>query len=329
MTQESAALASGGIAARVRRVARPSAVREYGIVFSFLALFLTLTFASDAFLTRSNLLNILNQQAPLVIIATAGTLVIIAGGFDISVGAVYALSGVIATKIGLDVNPYVGIAVGILVGVGAGLLNGVAATIGRINSLIATLASGFIFGGIAIVITGGSTILIDDPSYAGLGQNDILGVKLAIWIMLLWSAGLWLLLTRFVLGRFVFASGDNPEAARLAGVRVSVVRTVTFVLSGLGASLGGVIASSRFQSGSADVGAELAFTVIAGIVVGGTSILGGEGAIWRTVLGVLFIALIGNGFTLLAVDPIYQQIVQGVIIIVAVAVDAWSRYRRT
>jgi ribose transport system permease protein len=116
--------------------------------------------------------------------------------------------------------------------------------------------------------------------------------------------------------------------ARLAGVRVNVVRTITFTLSGLAASLAGVIASSRFQSGAADVGVGLEFTVIAGIVVGGTSILGGEGAVWRTVLGVLFIALIGNGFTLLEVDPIYQQIVQGGIIIVAVAVDAWSRYRR-
>lgn len=319
---------SEGVSARVSRLARPGALREYGIVLSFVALFLILTFSSDAFFTQRNLLNILNQQTPTLIIAVAGTLVIIAGGFDISVGAVYALAGVVGTKVGLEVDPYVGMAAGIAIGLGTGLLNGIVATVGRINSLIATLASSFIFRGLAIVITAGTVFLIDDMRYAGLGQNDVFGVKIAVWIAALWIAALWFILTRTVFGRFVFAAGDNPEAARLAGVRVNVVRTITFTLSGLAASLAGVIASSRFQSGAADVGVGLEFTVIAGIVVGGTSILGGEGAVWRTVLGVLFIALIGNGFTLLEVDPIYQQIVQGGIIIVAVAVDAWSRYRR-
>jgi ribose transport system permease protein len=328
MSRDSDPIVREGVPARVRRLARPGAIREYGIVLSFVALFLVLTFSSDAFFTQRNILSILNQQAPTLIIAAAGTLVIIAGGFDISVGAVYALAGVVGTKVALEVNPYVGMAVGIAIGLGTGLLNGAVATVGRINSLIATLASSFVFRGIAIVITTGSVFLIDDMRYAGLGQNNVFGVKIAIWIAALWVGALWFVLTRTVFGRFVFASGDNPEAARLAGVRVNVVRTATFALSGLAASLAGVIASSRFQSGQADVGTGLEFTVIAGIVVGGTSILGGEGAIWRTVLGVLFIALIGNGFTLLEVDPIYQQIVQGGIIIVAVAVDAWSRSRR-
>lgn len=302
-------------------------IREYGIVASFLALFLLLTFASDAFLTKQNLLNILNQQAPVMIIAVAGTLVIIAGGFDISVGAIYALAGVVGTKIAIEVDPMLGIVAAIGVGFAAGILNGLAVTYGRINSLIGTLASSFVFRGVAIVITGGTVFLVDDLAFNQLGQGEIGGVKIAIWIAVSWTALLWFLLTRTVFGRYVFASGDNAEAARLSGVRVNAVRTVTFTLSGVAAGLGGIIASSRFQSGQADVGVGLEFTAIAGIVIGGTSILGGEGAVWRTVLGVLFIAMIGNGFTLLEIDPIYQQIVQGAIIISAVAIDAWSRYR--
>jgi ribose transport system permease protein len=132
-------------------------------------------------------------------------------------------------------------------------------------------------------------------------------------------------LARTVFGRYVYAIGGNPEAARLAGVNVDRVRAATFVLSGFAAGLGGVLATSRVATGQADAGTGLEFSVIAGIVVGGTSIAGGEGAVWRTVIGVLFIALIGNGFDLLGVNVIYQQIVQGTIIVAAVAFDAWSR----
>ena len=133
------------------------------------------------------------------------------------------------------------------------------------------------------------------------------------------------LLTRTTFGRYVYAVGANPAAARLSGVRVSRVRMVTFALSGLSAGLAGIIVSSRISTGQADAGIGIEFSVIAAVVIGGTSIYGGEGAIWRTVLGVLFLAMIGNGFNLLNINPTYQQIIQGAVIVAAVGVDAWSR----
>ena len=125
------------------------------------------------------------------------------------------------------------------------------------------------------------------------------------------------------------ASGGNAEAARLAGVRVNRIKVLTFTVSGGAAALGGVIDVSRLLSAqAAGGGTTLAFTVLAGIVVGGTSIVGGEGSVWRTGIGVLFIALIGNGFNLLGVNPLYQQIVLGIILLIAVGLDSWARQRR-
>ena len=132
------------------------------------------------------------------------------------------------------------------------------------------------------------------------------------------------LLWRTKYGRYIYASGGNAEAARLSGVRVNLIRGSTYAISGLSAGIAGVIVTSRVSTGDASTGT-FPLAVIAGIVIGGTSILGGQGAVWRSVLGILLLALIGNGFNLLGVNPIYQQILQGSIILTAVAVDAWAR----
>ncbi len=137
-----------------------------------------------------------------------------------------------------------------------------------------------------------------------------------------------LVLSATTAGRYMYAVGGNAEAARLAGVRVDAIRVLTFVLSGGAAGLAGVIDTSRVLSAQASSGdTALAFTVLAGIVVGGTSILGGEGAVWRTVVGVLFIALVGNGYILLGLDPLYEQITMGALLLAAVALDSWTRGR--
>ena len=143
--------------------------------------------------------------------------------------------------------------------------------------------------------------------------------------MIVFVVAIGLLLACSTAGRYMYAAGGNAQAARLAGIRVNRVRILAFVLSGGAAGLAGVIDTSRVlsaQASSGDTG--LAFTVLAGIVVGGTSILGGVGAVWRTVVGVLFIALIGNGYILLGLDPLYEQITMGVILLAAVGLDAWT-----
>lgn len=304
--------------------------RTAGIFIPFLILFIILSISSQPFLQSTNLINILDQQASLLVIAAAGTLVLVAGGIDLSVGATYGLTSVIAGQIAEHHAPWIAVVAGLGIGLFIGLVNGTIVTVFKINPLITTLAMSFVIGGIATKVTGGNLIVLTtDPGFAKVAGTNFLGMPSAVWIMIVIVVALALLLSRTTFGRFVVAAGGNAEAARLAGVRVNMVRIVTFVLSGGAAAAGGIIDTSRVLSAQASSGGSaLAFTVLAGIVVGGTSIAGGEGAVPRTVIGVLFIALIGNGFDLLGFDPLYQQIVLGVILLIAVGLDMWARKRQ-
>jgi len=303
--------------------------RKSGILLPFLALFIILSIASSPFFSKVNLLDIVDQQASTLIIAAAGTLVLVAGGLDLSVGATYALAGVVSAKLALTMSPLVAILVGIACGLVVGLVNGVIATFGRINPLITTLAMSFVISGLASLVTSGNLIIdYSKPGFADIARTQFLTVYTSTWIMVAVVLAFGFLLSRTTAGRYMYAAGSNAEAARLAGVRIQWIRLLTFVLSGGAAALGGVIDSARVLSAQASNGqTTLTFTVLAGIVVGGTSILGGDGAMWRTVVGVLFIALIGNGSDLLGLNPLYDQIALGVIILLAVGSDAWSRLR--
>jgi ribose transport system permease protein len=319
-----------GGGAQLRHRLDADRVRGLGILLPFIALFVALSFASSAFLTNVNLLEILDQQSSTLIVAAAGTLVLVAGGIDLSVGAIYTLAAVTAAHFGLVTNAWLAIALGIAVGALVGLCNGLIVTILRINSLITTLATSFVVSGVAALVTSGNLIvLFNKPAFGQLAQTVFLGVKTSVWVMLIPVIGLGLLLARTTAGRYMYAVGGNSEAARLAGVRVDATRVLTFLLSGTAAGLAGVIDTSRVLSASASTqGTSLAFTVLAGVVVGGTSILGGDGAVWRTVVGILFIALIGNGYILLGLDALYEQITLGLLLIGAVSLDVWSRRRR-
>jgi len=304
-------------------------LRRSGILLPFIALFIALSVTSGPFFSRANLLNIVDQQASTLIPAAAGTLVLVAGGIDLSVGAVYGLAGVTAAHLALLASPALAILVGILVGLGVGLVNGLITTVFRINPLIATLATSYVVTGIASLATGGNIVTdFTHPGFADLARTSFLSVKTSTWLTLVVVVALGFLLARSTVGRYMYAAGGNAQAARLAGVRVYRVRILAFALSGTAAALGGVIDSSRVLSAQSSSGSTLAFTVLAGIVVGGTSILGGTGAVWRSVVGVLFIALIGNGFDLLGLDPLYEQISLGVLLLLAVGLDAWTRLIR-
>ena len=306
--------------------------REGGIIYPFIILFVVLAiWKGSTFYGKTNLLEILDQQSATMIIAVAGTMVLIGGGIDLSVGATYALCQVIAMKMAITGNPVLAIIVGVLIGLGVGAINGVIATFFRINSLIATLAMSFVITGAAALITNGNLIIAYSAlGFANFARTSFLDVTTAAWTMIGVIIILGIVLSRTIAGRYIYAAGSNAEAARLAGVRVQWIKLVTFAISGGAAALGGILDASRVLSASsANGGTALTFTVLAGIVVGGTSILGGAGAIWRTVVGVLFIALIGNGFTLLAWNPLYEQITLGVILLLAVGGDAWSRLRTT
>lgn len=301
--------------------------RRVGILVPFAGLFLILSVASPTFLRVENLQNILDQQAATIIVAAAGTLVLIAGGIDLSVGATYALASVTAGTIASQGGPvWLAVAGGIVVGLVVGIANGILVTRFRINSLIATLAMSFVVGGVASLVTQGNLVIaFGRTDFQAIASTRYLGLTSAAWIMIAFATVMGVILAATTFGRYVYATGGNAEAARLGGVAVDRVRVATFALSGLAAGLAGMLDTSRVLSAQANSGTFLAFTVLAGIVVGGTSILGGEGAVWRTVVGCLFIALIGNGFNLLGLDPFYRQITLGAILLVAVGIDAWSR----
>ena len=303
-------------------------VRSFGIVLSFLALFVVLSLASDKFLTQRNLLNILDQSAPVGIVACGVTIGIIAGVFDLSVGAIFAVAAVAACKLALVTSPWLAIVLGVVFGALLGIVNGVLVNAIQINSFIATLASSIVFRGIAILVTGGLIVTVTDETFSIVGTETFVGAKYTVWVFAFVIVAASLLMTRTTLGRYFYAVGGNARAARLSGVPVARVRTIAFIISGLCAGVAGVLAASRTSSAQPDLGMDLALQAIAASVVGGTSIMGGQGAIWRAVLGVLILAMIGNGFNLLGIDTIYQQIVQGLLIVVAVGLDQLLRRRQ-
>jgi ribose transport system permease protein len=302
-------------------------VRDYGIVVAFLALFVALSLSSPQFATRQNWANILDQWAALGLLAIGETICIVAGVFDLSTGAMVSVTAVVACKVALSVSPGFGLLVGVLAGLGLGIANGVVIHLTRINSFIGTLATSIVFAGAAILITGGNIVTVDATSFGTIGQGVGLGIKYTGWTFIGFAVIAAFLLARTTFGRYVYAVGGNAEAARLSGIRVDVIRGACFALSGLAAGLAGMLLASRTQSAQADLGTGMELTAISAAVVGGTSILGGDGAVWRGVLGIMLLAIIGNGFNLLDVDTTYQQIVYGGLILLAVAADQLLRRR--
>lgn len=310
------------------RLQRGRRVRDYGIVLSFLVLFGALSVVTRTFLTQQNMVNLLDQNAIFGILASAATLCIVTGVFDLSMSAILALSAIVAVSVSQFAGSGAGFMAGIAIGALLGLGNGLIVNYGRVNAFIATLATSIVFRGLAIVVTGGNIVTTDAAGFDVFGRDSgILGVTQAAWLFLavVVASGILLALTTY--GRALYAVGGNPEAARLSGIRTGFVRTSVFTLSGAMAGMAGLIAASRTGSMQASTGMGWELTAIAATVVGGTSIMGGEGAIWRGVLGVAILALIGNGMNLLSIDSTYQQVVQGLLILFAVVVDQLMRRR--
>ncbi|MEW6048549.1 MAG: ABC transporter permease [Bacillota bacterium] len=311
-----------------RLVSLRAILRNYGIILAFLVLFAVLSLSTPAFLTPRNLHNIVDQSAEVGIVACAMTLAIISGNFDLSVGAIFAFSGCAAAILGAGGHVGAGLVLGLLCGLTFGLLNGTIIAGFRAHSFIATLATGYIIRGLAMILTGGRLIIVSSPSFKILGQASFMGIKYPIFVLAVWVVFTWILLSRTTFGRAVYAIGGNAEAARLSGIRVDRVRTLIFGLNGLSAALAGLITVSRISQGQADIGPLVDLQAISRVVIGGTSILGGEGAVWRTVFGVLLMRLMANGFNILNVSPFYQRVFEGAVILFAVALDTLTRSRR-
>lgn len=302
-------------------------LQTYAVLVIGVALFVLLSLLSDSFLTFRNLLNILNQNAPLAIMASAMTLVIIGGGFDLSVGATFAVAGVTAAWVALHVDPYVGLLIAPLVGAALGLINGVVITRLNVHSFLATIATSLVFKGVAIVISDGRLIPVRLDDFTWLGRDKFLGIFIAVYVFVAFALVLTFVLNRTTLGRKIFSVGGNEEAAILSGIRTDRIKIATFVIAGISAGLAAAISVSRISMGQASAGSGLELQAIAAVILGGTSIYGGVGAVWRSVAGVLLLALINNGFNILNADPFYRDLTTGLVILGAVGISAAGRRR--
>ncbi|MCC7320927.1 MAG: ABC transporter permease [Rubellimicrobium sp.] len=309
-----------------RRLRAGDIARDYGVVVIIVVLMMVLSVTSDSFLTPRNLLNILNQWTPVFIIAAALTLVIIGGGFDLSAGAVFAVAAVSSALIVLRVDTTLGIVLAPLIGLALGTVNGLVITLFNVHSFLATLATSMVYRGFAVLITDGKQVPVRVESFEWLGRGRIeLGVaqvNIAVLVMLGFMALMMFVLNRTTFGRAVFAVGGNEEAAILSGIRTKTVKVVTFALCGMAAGLAGVITTSRVATAESGSGMGIEFQAIAAVILGGTSIMGGAGAVWRSMAGVLLMALIGNGFNILGWHPFFKDLTTGVIIVLAVALAA-------
>lgn len=302
--------------------------RNYGILVITIGLFLLLALTTDGFATERNMRNILDQQSTVLIAASFMTIAIIAGNFDVSVSAVFVTAPLFALTVeNATGSVSLALIVALAVGLAMGAFNGVVVTKFKVNSFIGTLATSFMFFGAGYLISDRSLLRPDGEIYQQLARTRLFGVTSSAWIaiVVVLIAGILLSRTRF--GRNVFATGGNMEAARLAGVAVNRVQAITFVLLGGAAALAGVLNSSRAISAQPSDDFSFVFTVLTAVIVGGTSIAGGQGAIWRTVTAAFFLAFLNNGFNLHQIDPIWQRLIEGMVILVAVGVDAWTQRR--
>jgi len=259
--------------------------------------------------------------------ASAMTLVIIGGGFDLSVAAIFAIGSVVSAWIALHINPYLGLALAPFVGLLLGCANGLAITVLKVHSFLATIATALIFKGIAIALSDGRLISVRVDEFTWLGRSKFLGVFNSVWMMTIFAIVLTFLLTRTILGRQILAVGGNEEAAILSGIRTNRVKIATFAIAGFAAGLASIITTSRVALGQASSGEGLELQAIAAVILGGTSIYGGQGAIWRSIAGVFLLALVNNGFNILSADPFYRDLTTGLIILAAVGISAVGQRR--
>ena len=300
--------------------------KKYGIAVITISLFLILSLTTEGFFTERNIRNLLDQQSTILIAASFMTIVIISGNFDISISAIFVVAPLFALNIE---NATGNILLSVFGGVGLGIIlgsfNALVVTYFKVNSFIATLATSFMFFGFGYLISDRSLMRPVTDSYQQIARTKFFDITSATWISLVVVIMASILLTRTRFGRNVFATGGNQEAARLAGINVPQVQAITFILLGAAAALAGIVNSSRSISAQPSDDFSFVFAVLTAVIVGGTSIMGGKGAIWRTVAAAFFLAFMNNGFNLLQVDPLWQRIILGLVIVIAVALDSWSQ----
>lgn len=282
--------------------------------------------SSDVFFSKENLLTVALQTVIIAIIAIGQTYVIITTGIDLSIGSNIALSGIITSMLLVAKVPVtLSIIAGLLVGIFIGLVNGLVIVYGNVPPFIVTLGSMSIVRGTALVLTGGIPIVNLPESFTMIGSHRVLGIPIPVYIMVVLACIFGYILSRTKLGRYNYAIGSNHEAARLSGIDTKKVLISIYAISGFLAACAGIILTARIVSGQPTSGTGYELDAVAASVIGGASLLGGEGTVIGTVIGAFVIGVLRNGLNLLSVSAFWQQIAIGIVIVAAVYFDGLRR----
>ncbi|HEX5652486.1 MAG TPA: ribose ABC transporter permease [Chitinophagaceae bacterium] len=308
-------------------------IKRFQSVIALLVLCIVLAVLTDKFFTAANGLNVLRQVAVNACIATGMTLIVLTGGIDLSVGSVLALCGAITAgllKYGWSIpsaDLFIGftilgaVLVAILAGALLGFINGITITAFKVPPFVATLAMLTIARGFTMLYTGGHPVSNLGEGFARIGTGSWLGIPVPVWIAAAVVSLAVFITKKTRLGRYIYAIGGNETAARLSGIRINRVKLFVYGIGGALAAVGGIIVTSRLDSAQPNAGISYELDAIAAVVIGGTSLNGGRGSVWGTVIGAVIIGVLNNGLVLLNVSPFWQQVVKGGVILLAVIID--------
>lgn len=301
---------------------------ELTTVIALIILMAVITIINSNFLTANNLLNLLLQVTSNALIAFGMTFVILTGGIDLSVGSILALSSALtAGLLGSGMPVTLAIFISLILGCILGMMNGLLISYGKLAPFIVTLATMTIFRGATLVYTNGNPItkgLSDTFLFQFLGQGYIVGIPFPVIIMFIVFIVLYVLLHKTAFGKSVYAIGGNEKAAYISGVKLNKVKIIIYSISGMMASISGLIITSRLSSAQPTAGASYEMDAIAAVVLGGTSLSGGKGRILGTLIGALIIGVLNNGLNIIGVSAFWQQVVKGVVILIAVLIDRFK-----
>ncbi|MEX3963938.1 ABC transporter permease [Paraburkholderia sp. EG286B] len=303
-------------------------LQKLGPFVALLIISVALSIVSRDFLTLDNLLNVMRQASINALIAFGMTLVILLGGIDLSAGSVLALSSVIiATLLSAGTPAVVATLAGLVAGGLMGYANGLVISKGKVAPFIATLGSMTVLRGLALVVSNGSPISSFNSDFFSLLGGGYVArlVPIPVVLMLVMFGVFWVLLRKTVFGRHIYATGGNAESAKLSGVKVDRIQLWVYTIAGVMSALAGVVLTSRLNSAQPTAGTGYELDAIAAVVLGGTSLTGGRGWIFGTLVGALLIGVLNNGLNLLDVSSFYQQVIKGIVILLAVLIDRGNK----
>lgn len=304
-------------------------LRQFGLVFVALIIIIFMSITSDVFLTSQNIINILRQISINGILAVGMTFVILTGGIDLSVGSVVAITGVIAGSLLQDGhNWFIASIAALVISVICGIINGWLIAYIGFQPFIATLSTMTIGRGFAQVYSDGKPYTISDPAFKTIGQGSFLGIPVPIILLVVFCVIGLVILTMTTFGRYVFAIGGNMSAAKLSGVRTQRIQTMVYVFSSICAWMVGLILAARISSGQPTAGESYEMDAIAATAIGGTSMNGGIGSLTGTIIGFIILGLLQNSMNLMNINSFWQQIVKGLLIIVAVFLDMRTKGKK-